>query len=131
MSELGDYRCPTETYRLLQKWGRSLYTGMPNLSYPRKATGVGDYLSKRVRDDVPLPNLSEFDRVCWLIDHTISRPKQEALKCKFRHQVRGRPMNKRESATHMGINLSEYDLLLRSAIRSIDLNLNGDDVEIV
>jgi hypothetical protein len=129
--KLDDYRCPQDVYILLQKWGRSQNHGMPRLSYPRKSTGVGDYVSNNSRDDTPLPSLDEFYTLCWIIDHLLNRPKVEALKCKFRYHVRGRPMNKRQSAEKMAINLDEYDRLLRSALRSVDIRMGADDTEIV
>ena len=121
---LDDYRCPDEIFYLLRQWGRATFHGMPRLGYPAKAAACGDYLPRRSKDLEPKRDLADFDRLCAIIDHTLNRPKVEALKCRFRYHEDGRYWNKRRSARHMGLTVPEYETLLRQAMRTVHLNMS-------
>ena len=138
-ADLSEYRCPDATYKLLCQWGAMAYLGAPRLGYPNQAAVVGEYLAPRIKqDEAPTFDMDEFERLCHIIDVTLSKPKTDALLCKFRYSMKaGKRFTRRDSATYMGIKggmengvyrtaIEKYENLLRSALRTVDINLNGE-----
>lgn len=128
-ADLDEYRCPDEIYQLLCTWGRIYMIGSPHLNYPRKAAVVGEYIPPRVKDsdEPPKLDMADFDRLCLIIDTCLNFPKQEALKCKFMYRMPDKSKwSRRHSAAYMGLTVPEYLTLLRSAMRKVDLLMQGE-----
>lgn len=123
----GDYRLPDHTFRLLCQWGRMYMIGAPRLGYPNKCPSCSEYLSG-FREEKPRFDMDDFDRITCIIDNCLKYPHQEALKCRFRHMMPdGTPWKKKHSAAYMGLTVIEYEGLLRSAMRKVDILFSGEE----
>ena len=97
--------------------------GAPRLGYPAKCPSCSEYLAPRAKEDSYSSfNMDDFDRITLIIDNNLKQPHQEALKCRFRYMMPdGTPWKKRHSAAFMGVTIPEYEALLRSAMRKVDI----------
>ena len=126
-ANLDEYRVPDHTFRLLCTWGRCYMVGAPRLWYDATSPSCREYIAPSYREEGHRFDMDDFDRITAIIDNALRLPHQEALKCRFRYTTPdGKQFNKRDSSSFLNIKPDEYLTLLRSAMRQVDILLNGE-----